>query len=229
MYKHLHCIYSRYSIKFRCYVDIIETTSYCDILDSLDVSCRPDGVSLVVFLLLLPRHGFVRLPDAITRTEFYFPKGFSNLRCLIISAAILGQECCHCRARGVKARRVCDLDVSQQSSSRERRLNSNLMEPAAWLHFLHSLNVLLGDIYICIYVSLHLLLGFLSEQEKMCVCVCTPSPTSHPAHPPPRLPPPATLFFLANCGLLESPPSQAQRGSRSCCAGAVKHIVQSNS
>lgn len=108
----------------------------------------------------------------------YFPKGFSNLRCLIISAAILGLESSHWGTRGVKARRVCDLDVSQQSSSRGRMLNSSLMKPASWLHFLHSLNVLLGDIYICLCVSPHSLLGFLSEREKMCVYVRVPSPTA---------------------------------------------------
>lgn len=155
----------------------------------------------------------------------YFPKGVSNSKCLIIGAAILGLQSSRWGTWGVKARRVCDLNVSQQSSPRGRTLNSSFTKRAAWLHFLHSLNVLLRDIYICVYVSPHVLLGFPSERQKTCVCVCTPSPTAHP----PCLPPAATLFFLTNCGRLESPPSRAQRGSRSCCAGAVKRVVQSNS
>lgn len=87
----------------------------------------------------------------------YFPKGFSNLRCLIIGAAILELESSHWGTRGVKARRVCDLEVSRQSGPRGRTLNPSLMKRAAWLHFLHSLNVLLGDIYMFLYTRCLLL------------------------------------------------------------------------
>lgn len=110
----------------------------------------------------------------------YFPKGFSNLRCLIIGAAILGLESSHWGTRGVKARCVCDLDMSWQSSPWGRTLNLSLIKQASRFHFLHSLNILL-EILI---VSLHLLLGFLSEREN--VCLCAPHPPQHTLHAFPR-------------------------------------------
>lgn len=75
----------------------------------------------------------------------YIPKGFSNMRCLIIGAALLGLESSHWGTWGVKTRRVCDLNVSQQSSPWGTTVNSSLTNRVTWLDFLCSLNTMLWD------------------------------------------------------------------------------------